>query len=394
MPIHLFKRKGQCCGCEACANVCPKGIIAMIADEEGFYYPQIMEPENCINCEKCLSVCPIKNAKKVVDFHERAVAGYFEEMREVKKSASGGLATAISRGFVKTMGGGVYGVTYTKDFLMIEYRKAISYIEIEKFRTSKYAQSRKQDVYTRIKADLIKGENVLFIGLPCDAYALKLFLGREYRQLYICTLICHGVTSPLVHKQYILSLIEDQENKIVEFTTRYKKEGWKPYYIRARFQKGNEYLEKFNTSRYGIAFLYLKRPSCNSCPIKREFIHSDITMGDYHLAAGGAVRPYNPNGVSSAVVHTEKGERLLELAEDFYVKDIPLKNVMYSEAYSKAIPVYKNRREFGETLSREGLDAACSLSSIERIERANQAKTKFKEIGARIKKIILRKKNG
>ena len=67
---------------------------------------------------------------------------------------------------------------------------------------------------------------------------------------------------------------------------------------------------------------------------------------------------------------------------------------MYSEAYSKAIPVYRNRREFGEKLSREGLDAACSLSSIERIERANQVKMKFKEMGARIKKIILRKKNG
>ena len=41
--------KQNCCGCTACASICPKGCIAMTPDSEGFCYPQIDEA-NCINC--------------------------------------------------------------------------------------------------------------------------------------------------------------------------------------------------------------------------------------------------------------------------------------------------------------------------------------------------------
>ena len=34
---------GDCCGCGACANICPKNCIKMIPDDEGFLYPEIDE---------------------------------------------------------------------------------------------------------------------------------------------------------------------------------------------------------------------------------------------------------------------------------------------------------------------------------------------------------------
>ena len=34
--------KSDCCGCSACANICPKRAIEMMADEEGFLYPNIL----------------------------------------------------------------------------------------------------------------------------------------------------------------------------------------------------------------------------------------------------------------------------------------------------------------------------------------------------------------
>lgn len=37
----LLKNKNQCCGCAACADICPKGAIKMLEDVEGFYYPHI-----------------------------------------------------------------------------------------------------------------------------------------------------------------------------------------------------------------------------------------------------------------------------------------------------------------------------------------------------------------
>lgn len=35
--------KINCCGCYACANVCPKNCIVMKKDKEGFYYPCVDE---------------------------------------------------------------------------------------------------------------------------------------------------------------------------------------------------------------------------------------------------------------------------------------------------------------------------------------------------------------
>ena len=50
--------KQNCCGCTACASICPKGCIAMTPDSEGFCYPQIDEAK-CINCGLCEKVCPL-----------------------------------------------------------------------------------------------------------------------------------------------------------------------------------------------------------------------------------------------------------------------------------------------------------------------------------------------
>lgn len=391
MPEKLFHKKSECCGCEACANACPKGIIEMQADDEGFFYPRITKPQECMNCHRCEKVCPIKNVSEVSGFRERAVAGYSLSQKEVKSSASGSLGTAIAKGFIKN-GGVVYGVAYTNDFRGIEYSRASILTELEQFRTSKYAQSRKKDIFHKVKSDLDAGDKVLFVGLPCDTYALQLFLGKKYENLYVCSLICHGPTSALVHEQYTHKLIDEQKSEIKKFSVRYKKDGWKPYYVRTKFKNGNEHLEKFSDSTYGVAFQYMKRPSCNECLIKRSRIHSDITIGDYHLAAGGQYKPYNPEGVSSALVHTKKGDYLLAIADNFMTEEIPIRNALYSEAYHRAIPARKNREEFGRVISSEGLEVACKLKSIQKIEAEISRRVKIRELGAKVKKLILGKK--
>ncbi len=57
-PI-LWKTKEECCGCTACSLVCPKSIITMKEDQEGFEYP-IIDFSKCIKCYQCLNVCPFK----------------------------------------------------------------------------------------------------------------------------------------------------------------------------------------------------------------------------------------------------------------------------------------------------------------------------------------------
>lgn len=391
MSVRLFSNKSECCGCEACVNACPQSIIEMEADNEGFMYPHVAHAELCINCGRCEKVCPIKNVADVEGFKERAIAGYSHDQIEIKNSASGSLGTAIAKGFIN-QGGVVYGVSYTGNCKGAEYRKASTLAELEDFRTSKYIQSKKADTFQRVQGDLKAGIKVLFIGLPCVAYALQLYLGRTYENLFVCALICHGPTSPLVHRQYVEKLIDKYKSGVTEFSVRYKKDGWKPYYIRAAFENGQEHLEKFAESTYGVAFLYLKRPSCNTCPIKRTKIHADITIGDYHLASGGQFKPYNSDGVSSAFIHTVKGEYLASIADNFFVEEIPVKNALYSEAYHRAIPARRNREEFGRTLSSQGLDAACALRSVKAVENELARKAWVKRQGAKVKKLLLGRK--
>lgn len=47
--------KTKCCGCNACAQKCPKHCIHLIKDSEGFYYPQV-DTKLCINCGLCEKV--------------------------------------------------------------------------------------------------------------------------------------------------------------------------------------------------------------------------------------------------------------------------------------------------------------------------------------------------
>lgn len=60
--MELFSEKSQCCGCMACADICPKNTIAVKVDSEGFWYPEIKR-DLCVNCGLCKTVCPFASGK-------------------------------------------------------------------------------------------------------------------------------------------------------------------------------------------------------------------------------------------------------------------------------------------------------------------------------------------
>ena len=58
---ELYRDRSECCGCTACAAVCPRDAITMEPDEEGFAYP-VVNVATCVRCGRCMDVCTFKEA--------------------------------------------------------------------------------------------------------------------------------------------------------------------------------------------------------------------------------------------------------------------------------------------------------------------------------------------
>lgn len=52
--------KENCCGCGVCEARCPRHVIRMTPDEEGFLYP-VIDHEHCVDCGICARVCPLRH---------------------------------------------------------------------------------------------------------------------------------------------------------------------------------------------------------------------------------------------------------------------------------------------------------------------------------------------
>ncbi len=50
-----------CKGCELCAAVCPKQILALSKEKlnaKGYHPMEVVEPEKCTGCASCAVMCP------------------------------------------------------------------------------------------------------------------------------------------------------------------------------------------------------------------------------------------------------------------------------------------------------------------------------------------------
>lgn len=389
----LFQKKQDCCGCELCSVVCPRQIIEMREDDEGFLYPHVTDESACVSCNRCLSVCPAKSPGREPNSLRSSYGGFVNDLNAVKNSSSGGYATAISQSFVEK-GGVVYGVRYSPDCLSIIYDRAERIDELERFRTSKYAQAHKDSVYAGVAKDLKEGRKVLFIGLPCEVSALYHYV-RTRENLYTISLVCHGPTSQKVHRQFCEGILKENGAESLDYISlRYKETGWKPYYIKARFNTGAEYSREFDKTGYDVAFKYLKRPSCSVCKYKlgnKEFgLVADLVLGDYHGVRKDSPE-YNGWGVSQASVLTDKGEDLMAMLQSSSTLYPISRKIIESTniAMRAPIPLKRYRKQFASAFCRKGLSYA-SRNPLVRFEmKKNELKRDVKRLLVRLRNRLL-----
>ena len=59
-------KEGDCTGCGACAQVCPRSCIEMKPSKEGFLHPAV-EEDICISCGKCILNCPMSLVPREIE---------------------------------------------------------------------------------------------------------------------------------------------------------------------------------------------------------------------------------------------------------------------------------------------------------------------------------------
>lgn len=325
--IHITDKR-NCCGCAACVQRCPKQCISLKEDEEGFLYPFVDE-NICIGCGLCEKVCPVLHQP---DTGRKPIAVYAaknkdEEIR--RNSSSGGVFSALAERTINE-GGVVFGACFDDKWEVI-HAYAETSEDLEKFRGSKYVQSRIGNTYKEAEEFLKSGRPVLFSGTPCQIAGLKLFLRKEYTNLLTVDIICHGVPSPSVWRKYLKEEIARQmrkmrlplrhpitDIKIESISFRDKTLGWKKYSFALIITRTNyngwKSVITFRTPNdknpYMRGFLeniYL-RPSCFTCPAKCGKSNSDITIGDFWGIEHITPEIDDNKGVNCILINTKHGE--------------------------------------------------------------------------------------
>ena len=308
-------------------------------DKEGFLYPRVDE-NSCLDCGLCLKVCPVHNECKYSEPYLDTYAGYSTDRELLKECASGGFATELSRLFIQK-GGVVFGVRYDESYTRAVYSIATSEDELLRFASSKYIQAEKGDIFLRVRDVLKKGTLVLFVGLPCDISALKLFLKHDYENLYTCELVCMGVTSYRIAEEYKRFTENKNKSKLSFINARSKVNGWFVPHLEEHFINGKKQCRTLFGSFFGHAFLVYNRPSCYSCQYRGTTGVADFRIGDF-WGVQKSDTFWNEDGVSCIFVRSQKGKLLLnELKErGFY-----LCQTDYSYATDNNMSSYKNKSE-------------------------------------------------
>lgn len=325
MNVTQIQRE-QCCGCSACAAICPKDAIAMVSDDQGFLYAAVDE-NKCVDCNLCVKVC--NDAKNRDRSPVAAYAAKNTDSAALKRSSSGGVAYALCQQVI-AQGGAVYGVAYDESHRVITCR-ADTLEGCEAFFGSKYVQTDPCGTFRQVSSDLKDGRTVLYFGTSCHIAGLLSYC-RQKRcdtdRLVTVDLICHGVPSPGIFADYIAYL--KRSPRFAHFAFRTKELPWgygSTNYGCTIYQKNGRKVTDSVEARLFLNLFFSNnclRPHCYECRHASLDKPADITIADYWGLREAHPDFFSEDGVSAVIVHSEKGDALFKSAKLLsYIESTP-----------------------------------------------------------------------
>ena len=328
----------KCCGCRACELVCPTQAITIEKDKLAFEIP-IINTNKCVDCSRCIKVCPVLNKEKVEHTeHLRCGMAYALDSTIKFKGSSGGLFGLFAKKVLEE-NGIVFGAAFDKQHQLYT-SSATTVAELEPLYKSKYLLCNTNKKFFHIKKELEAERKVLYCSSPCQLAALKLYLNKDYENLYLVEFLCHGVGNQTMLDKSIKYTEKKKNVKIKKIILRYKaKRASSHYYYYCYEKNGRKYEKKDIHLTFPYYNAYGKRlvcrESCFDCIFASPNRIGDITIGDFHTIEKFDKTIDRFAGVSMFVCNTPKGIDMLDnIKNELFLKDMPWKVIVENNRFS------------------------------------------------------------
>lgn len=314
----------HCYGCGVCVPACPKKIIRLDENSNGFYSPVVFDEANCIECGICLDVCGFNHSEPALETTEiTAFAGWSNDKIVRHRCSSGGVGYEIGKVCLEK-GYKCIGVRYDA-----EKKRAMHFISstLEEFMQtvgSKYMPSNTLPAFNEIT----RKEKYLVTGAPCQIDTFRRYIRRFKIEdnFILLDFFCHGVPSLLLWDKY-LAEVEERIGKSTFASWRNKEYGWHDSYS-INIDTDNEsrdYRHSYDlttperkhsySSRLLSGDLFFKyflgnyclNDCCYNCKYKLTKSSADIRIGDLW----GKTFASDTQGVTTVLALTDKGRDLL-----------------------------------------------------------------------------------
>ena len=282
----------------------------------GHLFPSVNQ-KTCIGCGLCERSCPVLHPLPLRSI-QAAYASWSKDLEEYRTSASGGIATELSKNTLRK-GGVVYGCAMLPD-VVVRHIRVEREEDLVKLKSSKYVQSSISEIIPSLKQDVAEGKHVLFIGTPCQVAAVKSLYKVLPEKLLLVDLICHGVPSLKLLKVIVQKAIHGKKCTNVSFRegSRFSLRVWNDNELLYEMSKEASNYQGIYLDAFLKGFTY--RDSCYQCPYATSERVGDITIGDFWglgKEESAEEIPEHPHGCSVVLPITERGVKVLDEIRSF-----------------------------------------------------------------------------
>lgn len=330
----------NCYGCGVCSAACPKKIINIRLNKDGFYKPWIEDKKGCIECGICLDVCSFNHTEPAIkDRPIKSWAAWSNDERVRRKCSSGGIGFEIGKQLIEH-GYKAVGCRYDVEKQRAEHFIATTVEEFIQSIGSKYIQSYTEEAFKQID----RKQKYLVTGTPCQIDSFRRMIQKFHCEdnFVLMDFFCHCVPSMHAWNAY-RNMLEPKIGEVTYVSWRNKFEyGWHDNWLMGvdgvNTSKQINWHDSYNLlirenktfiqSRKSQGDMFYKLflgdvcigPQCEKdCKYKYDKTAADIRIGDLW----GHTYKDNEEGVSALIAFTKKGVAVINSLKDVTLVEHP-----------------------------------------------------------------------